>query len=424
MSARPGMASAWRAAAVAALVAAPGALASAQQSSASVTAYGMAGSYTALARGYDAVAWNPANLGLPGNPAFSLSLLAAGGTSGVDPVSLADIKQYQGVTLPASVKQEWLERVTANGGETGQGNAGVSYLALSAGRVALQVSSNASLGAKMTPDAFEALLYGNAGRTGTPRDLDFSGSQFDGSAFTTAAASVGIPLGAHLALGVTGKYVLGNFVEHAADAGSSVTSSGVAVSFPVVYSPPDSGQVVGSGAGVDVGAAWTGERLTWSATVRNVFNSFAWNEAKLVTKEGSATFDGTTNATSFDDQPFASAPQSLRYEVASDRFEPAAAVGVAYLLSPSLTIAGDAHRALRDGGIQLDAPTQVSGGVEYRGIPLLPLRIGAAYVTDGWAASAGVGLHLGPYELGVAGMVRERDGMRETGAMVGLVSVR
>ena len=41
-----------------------GAAAGAQLPNASVGAFGMAGAYTAVARGADAVAWNPANLGI------------------------------------------------------------------------------------------------------------------------------------------------------------------------------------------------------------------------------------------------------------------------------------------------------------------------------------------------------------------------
>ena len=47
--------------------------ATAQLPNASPVATGVGGAYTARARGYDAVAWNPANLGMPNNPGFALS---------------------------------------------------------------------------------------------------------------------------------------------------------------------------------------------------------------------------------------------------------------------------------------------------------------------------------------------------------------
>ena len=51
----------------------------AQQPNASPSAFGMAGSYTAVAQGDEAVAWNPAMLSMPGNTFFSLPILATGG---------------------------------------------------------------------------------------------------------------------------------------------------------------------------------------------------------------------------------------------------------------------------------------------------------------------------------------------------------
>ena len=43
---------------------------------------GMANAYTALARGVHAPLWNPANLGLPDNPGFSMNLFSV--AAGVD----------------------------------------------------------------------------------------------------------------------------------------------------------------------------------------------------------------------------------------------------------------------------------------------------------------------------------------------------
>ena len=66
---------------------------------ASVAAFGMAGNYTAAAKGYDAVAWNPANLGFA-PPMFSMSILSGGGTTGLDPVKLSDFSPFPGQSHP------------------------------------------------------------------------------------------------------------------------------------------------------------------------------------------------------------------------------------------------------------------------------------------------------------------------------------
>ena len=71
----------------------------AQQPNASAAAFGMAGNFMALATGSNAVAWNPAMLGM-NSPAFSLNLFSAGGVTGLDPVKLTP---QGGTTITKSV---------------------------------------------------------------------------------------------------------------------------------------------------------------------------------------------------------------------------------------------------------------------------------------------------------------------------------
>src|SRR6476619_7212278 len=146
-----------------------GATAGAQLPSASPASLGMGDSYTALARGFGAVAWNPANLGLPGNPRFSLALLGLRGSSDLGPISTSDVARYQGVALPDDVRDAWMRRIEDQGGEQGQLGGGVTYVGASLGRFAFQLSSAVTCDANLAPDAMELILYGNAGRTGTPR---------------------------------------------------------------------------------------------------------------------------------------------------------------------------------------------------------------------------------------------------------------
>jgi hypothetical protein len=242
--------------------------AAAQLPIASPAATGLSGAFTARARGYDAVAWNPANLGLPGNPGFSLGLLAVGGSSGLDPISLSDFAPYSGKNLPSAQREQWLQTVTAKGSEDGRVDGGITYLGLSAGPIALQVATTVAGSSTINPDAFEALMFGNAGRTGAPTDLSLQGSTLHFGAFTTAGLSYGFSIGdgksgSHLALGVTGKYIVGNALMMAKDQGSSTNADALSVNFPLVYSRPDSDQVVGSGVGADVGLAWSRGKLSF-----------------------------------------------------------------------------------------------------------------------------------------------------------------
>src|SRR5579859_5073831 len=100
--------------AVLSIAAAPFA-ATGQLPNASPAAAALGGAYTAVARGFDAAAWNPANLGMPGNPLLSLGVGVLNLGTGVKPISLNDISPYYGDTLPAPVRQAWLQSIAAHG---------------------------------------------------------------------------------------------------------------------------------------------------------------------------------------------------------------------------------------------------------------------------------------------------------------------
>ena len=75
---------------------------------------GMGGAYTALARGIHAPEWNPANLGLPDNPRFSMSFIAFGAAVNNNSFTLGDYNHYFGEVWSDSeddyIGQDWSER--------------------------------------------------------------------------------------------------------------------------------------------------------------------------------------------------------------------------------------------------------------------------------------------------------------------------
>src|ERR1044071_4695642 len=116
------------------------AVAAAQLSNASTAATGLSGAFTARAQGYNAVYWNPANLAMPGNPGFSLSIGAIDGTTGIRPIDFTDVKPYSGKYVPYSVREEWLASVEAEGAQRGNLAGGVTAIGLSLGTLAFPVS--------------------------------------------------------------------------------------------------------------------------------------------------------------------------------------------------------------------------------------------------------------------------------------------
>jgi len=394
----------------------------AQLPNASAQAFGMGDNFTAAARGADAAAWNPANLGLRGNPGFSLRGLSAGGVSGIDPISWSDVAAYGDRTVPRDVRLSWLDAVTAAGSQSGTADGGVTVLALSAGRVGVHVGAAGYASASMSPDAVEALFFGNAGRTGQPRDLHFGGSSVRGGAFGTAAMSVAQPIGDRLSLGVTGKYVRGAGVLRAEDGGSSVTASDLAVRFPVVVSQ---GTNAGAGFGLDLGLAWQSQRLSLGARVENVVNTFAWDASQMTYRAGTASFDGTNSSSDFDERPYAEAPQALRDGIAAEKFAPTIGGGLAFRQSAKLLVTADARQQLGgDDAIVIGPKTHVGVGIESSALHALPLRAGAAYVTGGWQVAGGAGVRLGAVELAGAVTLRQQTQGRAKGIMINVMNLR
>src|SRR5881392_103433 len=98
-----------RAAAVAALSLALAATARAQLPSASSAAFAMGGNFTAIARGYEAVAWNAANLAMPGRPFISFGLAMLGGNAGLAPVDLTELHKFSGQVIDSATRASWVQ---------------------------------------------------------------------------------------------------------------------------------------------------------------------------------------------------------------------------------------------------------------------------------------------------------------------------
>jgi hypothetical protein len=438
------------------LVASP--VASAQQPNTSAAALGLDGNFMARARGYEAVAWNPANLGLPGNPRFSLTLLPVAASLTLAPVTLGDIKDVQDYkppqVVPRATRQAWLDKVTAAGGEKGTPFGGAS-VALSAGPVAVELGATFFGFVDLNPDAIEALLFGNvptsgSGPNGTDvRNLSFKDSKLDAGGVTSLAVSYGRAFGDQkrgggtLAFGGTIKSLWGAFVAVGKDAGSDIDATGGTISVPSVGTRsfqdcrddlgqlksgctvmPGPGGTSGFGFGADVGVAWTRDKLVLSSAIQNLFNTFKWDESVMSYRPGLAHFDANGDSTNLDEQPYANAPASLKAALANYKFKPAIAMGLGYAWTNDITISTDLRQQMgNEESIVIGPKTSLGAGVEYRGIPHLALRGGADYITGGTAFSFGASLRFGRYELGAAMAAQQGDNKGKS-LMVNFFSLR
>ncbi len=396
----------------------------AQQPSASAPALGLGDNYTALARGYAAVAWNPAMLGLPDNPRTSLALFPVRTIAGLDPVTLADISDYGGEFLPGAVREEWLRRIEREGSEQGTGGGDITWIAGQAGRLALQLATSFRAVGNLTPGGAELLLFGNYGRADQPRALDLRDSHVSAFAVSTAAASYGIPIARDMTIGATLKYALGHLLLHGEDRGTAFTTDPEAmINFPVVSSDSEGFDGNGGwGIGLDLGFAMVRGAWTFGATLHNALNTFAWNDDDLVFRAGLGTFDGQTLESDFEEQQFAFAPAHLKDFVDDARFAPMIAVGLSRIVNDRLTFTGDFRRRLRDSSIALAPPTHLGFGAEYLALPRGALRGGVAYVDGGYQVAGGAGADFGPVSIAVSVMRRDTDLGVDTITMFTLIS--
>jgi hypothetical protein len=390
----------------------------------------MGDNYTALARGFGAILWNPAGLGMPDNALISAAFLPVSGTAGLGPVTPADFAAFDGQLIPHETRVEWLNRIRAEGGESGVFGTDLTYAALSIGRVAFSASSSVRARVNMGPDAAELLFFGNAGRTGDPRDFNLAGSYLDAAGTTTFAGAIGLPLGVrlgplpdqHFAIGATVKYTIGNFLVMGQEQTSHLSADPLAVEvrFPVIHTraPEDDEEGIdflqnGAGIGVDIGAAWRGGNFSAGVTIQNLVNTFEWDRDALRYRAGELSWDADTATSHFDELPIEHAPAELVNRVDElFTFGPTLAAGVAARLLPYLTLTGELRHALQD-NLQLGGRTHLGVGGELGIIPFLPLRAGLAAVSGGYQASAGMGLRLGGVQLSAAAAMRQAELGRE-----------
>lgn len=409
----------------------------AQLPNASAAAHAMGGNFTAIARGYEAVAWNPANLAAVGRPFFSIGLGIVGGSIGLDPVDFRALHKFSGIEVDEATKTLWIEQARLSGGQHGRFDGGVTPIAFSLGPVGVQFGGTTYLNATLSPEAWEAMLAGNTWDTnGEAKPIDLTGTSVRGGVTSAGALSfaTGLPLrftgGAlsneRLSIGITGKYVMGNGLVIAQDVGSVLgTGTELEFQFPMIVPDSNYNGTLGNGVGADIGLAWSGGAWRAGILAENVFNTFQWDTTVLASISGVGYFSLDSSSTDFETQsPFSAAPAALRELVVNQRFFPAITIGAAFKPMSSMTLTADMKTTLGgDDAIVIGPKSRMGLGMEWRVLSFLPLRAGVASVTDGWQAGAGFGLRLLGYELGLSTSIRRRGTANESGVMLGLVGI-
>ena len=387
----------WTAGVVSCLTAGP---AAAQLPTASAAALGVGDNYSAAVVGFAAVGANPARLGLPSGPSWSLSIPSIGVHEGAHPVGLGDLDKYAGQMVPASQREEWLLEIARSGGQAGNGRVAITPIAASVGNVGIQLTTMVLANANLNEDAAELLLFGNAGRTGDPRDFELAGSTLDAAAFSTMAVGFGIPIPTERGIWMAGAgftVAVGHAMILARDSGSLLRGDPVSVEleFPVIQTDTAFEQLNnGFGFGFDVGAAYEDGPWSLSAAVKNLVNVFEWDSGALFYRSGQALFDGDESDSDFEARPGSQAPSVLLEEVRGQAFDRRVELAAAYWWRNGVRLFGELRRRFGD-GLGVTPKSHLGAGAELTARNLR-VRAGGAVVSGGYQVGGGLGLVLGP----------------------------
>ncbi len=431
----------------------PAALA-AQLPDPSTRALGMGGAYAAIARGYEAVYWNPSALATLGRPGLSISLPHVDLDVGSNTYGFSDFKKYAHSFLTDADKQALYDKISGSTLDL-QTRVGAAPFGLSIGPFGLLVGTAGEVNGNIGKDAVRLALFGNAPRPSQSTSFTAAGSAGRAWAATTAAGSFALPFRlpvGHLSVGVTFKYVIGNFLGFAQDLGTQI-------SFNPLFSATEAGQALytnydkncstynlvgtgmcggkaGTGYGVDLGGTLQllHGGITVSAGLVNAIGSMTWDQSRLAydrtLRQSQQNSSGNVTDTvlvkqSLDATGIAANPQASALRdslLANADFAKLARVGFA-LQRGKLTLAATAQVRLKE-GLDTQSSKLLSAGAEYRLLGVLPLRVGASTDFAGAFMVAG-GLGIQVVGINIDGSVANISGTTHPGirlsAGVGLI---
>lgn len=252
-------------------------------------ALGMGSSLTAAARGYEALAWNPALLAMPGRPSFSLNIAQVSALTWSNSFDFADVLEYSGDTLTTADKDTILAKIPVGSPMTLGATVDAGAIGLTIGNFGVMVGGVGDVESRVSRDFVELLLFGNITRR-NPGDPPYVGDSTDarGWAGGTLAAGFGVPLqvgGGTLGLGLTAKVTRGLAVAGMEDLGSQLQDVPFVGEVRVhgLYTDPDSSLTNGWGFGADLGVAFAATSgLQLGLAMENAVSTMSWEEGNLL----------------------------------------------------------------------------------------------------------------------------------------------
>lgn len=412
------------------------------QTSSSARAAGMAGAYQAIATGSEAIHWNPANLGFPDRPSWSLSLPRLNFAGTILGPGVMDVKDIldKGDDLTDQDRQTFLGKVPESGFELG-GGASVPWISLSVGPFAAEASTTVIAGGSVGKELMDLMLYARQyGDVDHSRLAEYrvGNTALRDAAYTTFALSYGrevsslLPLPFPVSVGVTARYVKGHDLQRGRIFEPIVNLAEEELSIQALSLRSTSG----TGYGVDVGvAARPLPGLTVGLSVQNLVQKMDWNdELELRGHVFSSTELGDMSVSdmydALDSRPFDanSAPlgaYALADDIYTQSYFPRVVRLGAALTGGSTTLGATFSTTAGKGELIEGWPSYLAVGIEQK-IPFLSflvLRGGIATSLDGASAlSGGTTLQFGP--VGITAAISRLSGNDESSTFGSFDSTR
>jgi hypothetical protein len=392
------------------LLAVTAAEAGAQLATPSARSFALANSFMARARGYEAAFWNPANLGLPDRPGWSVGLAGAGAYLNNNSLSYGQISSLYGTYIDDAKKAELLASIREDDPDKMfqlNADANAHVLGFSIWRFAFGAGSMGAGNLEVSSDAVELLLYGNVGEDGTGGDFSMNGSHGEAWAFSGGYMSYAQPftipaldyLGLKFSVGATVKYGVSHGLARLLASGTMLTADPLAVGVDAELlnsTDADAGRLwaMDFGAAVD----WDG-LLVAGISLSNVVQSITWNteDFELTQIIAMADFNETTSSdTTVDFVDLDPAKQDEIVAYLDNATVPKKLrLGVVFEAIPALTVSGD-YVEMIGGTLRSRWERSLSAGGELRLLTALPLRVGLATDFEHFAYTGGLGIYMGP----------------------------
>lgn len=379
-------------------------------------ALGMGGAYTALARGAHAQAWNPANLGLPDNPSFSMDIFSVGANLSNNSFTKHMYDQYNGKYWDSEAIADILDHIPSNGLAMDVG-ASVRMLSFSKGRFALTFGADGGGFLRMDKSIFDLLLNGN--------ELNKTYTLENAKGETMSVGYLGLSWGQPIEVDFADCFAIGwtTYIMHGIAYGhldqSDVSVKTTVNGFNMDGTYRTSYGLGSFGMGIDLGAAARmNDQWTLSAGLMNLLSRVSWSTDAEASQ---GYFGGDSLAVldfSDDDEKddFQDSSWTVKGQSLSRGLPVVFRVGTAYAYEDVLFTADYIQGFKRR--VWTATTPQLSLGAEWRKIKWLPLRMGFAFGGNlGVGTSFGFGLRPGRFALDLGILNR---GFVTSGASKGL----